>query len=150
MRWVTVAQCLAQYKCWIHFRHLVVATVATAAVILTLFYNSQCLPQSSFFLLSQPPSLHLRIFFLCLSLFFLCFLSSVCFLFLFNFEATFMTATGAPFLVKMNKLFLFYVSPLLLNLLCTTVLCHDFSAAAYMWAVSKPGSLTWQKRTFYV
>lgn len=100
------------------------------------------------FLLSQPPSLHLRIFFLCLSLFFLCSLSSVCFLFLFNFEATFMTATGAPLLVKMNKLFLFYVSPLLLNSLYTTILCHDFPAAAYTWAVSKPDSLICSQISF--
>lgn len=100
------------------------------------------------FLLSQPPSLHLHIFFLCLSLFFLCSLSSVCFLFLFNFEATFMTATGAPFLIKMNKLFFFYVSPLLLNSLCTTILCHDFPAAAYTWAVSKPDSLICSQISF--
>lgn len=33
-----------------------------------------------------------------------------------------MTATAAPFLVKMSKLFLFYVSPLLLNSLYTTIL----------------------------
>lgn len=138
MKWVNVAQGLAQSKCWVHFRHLVVATVAPTAVILTLFCNSQCLPQSGFSSwVSLPPYLPTYFLSLSLSLFFLCSLSSVCFLFLFNFEATFMTATGAPFLVKMNKLFLFYVSPLLLNSLYTPILCHDFPAAAYMWAVSK-------------
>lgn len=38
-----LAQCLTQFKCRIHFRYLVVATVAASTMLFTLFYNSQCL-----------------------------------------------------------------------------------------------------------